>query len=325
MNHQTSKIHPELQQVAKKNPKMSFSNNNLWFINLLMYLMPSPKTPADILIENVLILGQDDRTKIRLRLYKPKFIAAAAPIPVMLWLHGGGYVMGNPEMDDRNCAEYVRELGIAVVSVDYRCAPKHPFPAGLNDSYSALKWVVSHAQELRIDSKRIAIGGASAGGGLAAALIQLAHDRQEIKPVFQLLVYPMLDDRTVLRADIDDSNNITWTQKSNRFGWESYLGRECGAQDVPAYSVPARRQDLSGLPPAWIGVGTLDVFHDEDLVYARRLKECGIECEVEVILGAFHGFDVFDPQIPIVQGFRKTQITALKKYLFLAGEKIGSV
>ena len=314
MKDNYSKIHPELQQVAKKSPSITFSKMNIWLFRLLISLAPTPKAPENILVENIFITGQDDRTKIRLRIYKPKSIAA--PTPVLLWLHGGGYVMGQPEMDDLGCAQYVRELGITIVSVDYRYAPKHPFPAGLEDSYSALKWVESHSQQLGIDAKRIAIGGASAGGGLAAALVQLAHDRQEIKPIFQLLVYPMLDDRTVLRADIDDSNSPTWNQKSNRFGWESYLGKKCGAEDVPAYSVPARREDLSGLPQAWIGVGTVDIFHDEDVAYAQRLKERGIECELYIVPGAFHGFDVFDPQVPIVQDFRKSQISALKKYLF---------
>lgn len=220
MNNQFSKIHPELQQAARQTPKFLFSAKNLWLTALLIRLIPSPKTPEDIHIENVLIPGQADRTKLRLRVYKPK--SMSAPTPVLIWFHGGGYVMGKPEMDDRSCTDYVRELGIVVVSVDYRCAPKHPFPAGLDDCYSALKWVVSHAQELGIDAQRIAVGGNSAGGGLAAALTQLAHDRQEIKPVFQLLVYPMLDDRTVLRAEIDDSQNITWNQKSNRFGWEHW-------------------------------------------------------------------------------------------------------
>ncbi|MEP7134779.1 MAG: alpha/beta hydrolase [Chloroflexota bacterium] len=313
MNDQFSKIHPELQQAARQTPKFLFSAKNLWLTALLIRLTPSPKALEGILVENVFIAGQDDRTKIRVRVYKPK--SMSAPTPVLIWLHGGGYVMGKPEMDDRSCADYVRELGITVVSVDYRCAPKHPFPAGLDDCYSALQWVVSHAQEIGVDTYRIAVGGNSAGGGLAAALAQLAHDRQAIKLIFQLLVYPMLDDRTVLRAEIDDSQNITWNQKSNRFGWESYLGKECGVADVPAYSVPARRADLSGLPPAWIGVGTLDVFHDEDVAYAQRLKECGIACELDVIPGAFHGFDVFDPQLPIVQNFHKAQIAALKKYL----------
>jgi acetyl esterase/lipase len=303
-----------LQQIAKMSPTISFSKMNLWLIHLIMHLTPAPKTPADIHIENIFIPGQDARTKIRLRIYQPKSIAA--PTPVLIWLHGGGYIMGNPEMDDPGCAQYVRELGISIVSVDYRCAPKHCFPAGLEDSYSALKWVEAHSQQLGIDTKRIAVGGASAGGGLAAALVQLAHDRPGIKPVFQILVYPMLDDRTVLRADIDDRNNFTWSQKSNRFGWESYLGRKCGEKDVAEYSVPARRADLSGLPQTWIGVGTVDIFHDEDVAYAQRLKECGTECEIYIVPGAFHGFDVLHPQVPIVQEFRKSQITALKKYLF---------
>jgi len=295
-------------------PRFNFSKKNLWLINLLMSAMPAPKIPEDILVENITIPGQAERTKIRLRIYKPKNIVA--PTPVLIWMHGGGYVLGKPEQDDGSCAQYVRELGIAVVSVDYRCAPKHPFPAGLEDCYSALKWVESHSEELGMDTNRIAIGGASAGGGLAAALIQLAHDRQAIAPVFQLLIYPMLDDRTALRTDIDDRINVTWSQKSNRFGWESYLGKPCGAEDVPAYSVPARREDLSGLPPAWIGVGSLDVFYDEDAAYAQRLKECGIECQMDIIPGAFHGFDVFDPKLSIVQDFRKSQISALKEYLF---------
>ena len=313
MNNQFSKIHPELQQVAKKSPRFNFNTTNTWFIKLLLRLMPSPKTLDGILVENIFIPGQNDRIKIRLRIYKPK--SSSAPTPVLIWLHGGGYVIGNPEQDDGSCAQFVRELGITVVSVDYRVAPKDPFPAGLDDAYAALKWVVSNSKELGIDTTRIAIGGASAGGGLAAALVQLTHDRQEIKLIFQLLTYPMLDDRTVLRANIDDSNNVTWNQKSNQFGWESYLGMKCGAEDVPVYAVPARRVDLSGLPKAWIGVGTLDIFHDEDAAYAERLKACGIECEIDIVTGAFHGFDVFDPQLPIVQDFRKSQIAALKKYL----------
>jgi len=251
---------------------------------------------------------------MRLRVYKPKSVAP--PMPVLVWLHGGGYVMGRPEIDDVCCGQYVRETAITVVSVDYRCAPKYPFPAGLEDSYSALKWVESHSPELGVDAKRIAVGGESAGGGLAASLVQLAHDRQEIKPVFQLLVYPMLDDRTALRTDVDDSSNVTWNQKSNRFGWESYLGKKCGSGDVPEYSVPARREDLSGLPRAWIGVGTVDLFHDEDMAYAQRLKRYGVECEICAVPGAFHGFDRFAPQAPIVRDFREWQISALRRSLF---------
>ena len=317
MKDEHSIIHPELQKIAARSPSFSFSRRNLWFFQLLMSLSPAPKAPPDITIENTFIPAQDGRARIRLRLYRSK--VAAEPTPVLIWLHGGGYVIGKPEMDDLSCAQYVREAGIAVVSVDYRYAPHHPFPTGLEDSYSALLWVQSHARQLGVDARRLAIGGASAGGGLAAALVQLALDRPAIRPVFQLLVYPMLDDRTVLRADIDDSNNVTWTQASNRFGWEAYLGMKCGTAAVPAYAVPARRADLSGLPPAWIGVGTLDVFHDEAVAYAHRLQASGIDCEMYIVPGAFHGFDVFDSQLPIVQAFRKSQIAALKRRLFPSG------
>jgi acetyl esterase/lipase len=311
MKKETSPIHPELQKVARKMPKLTYSNKNLWLLHVLMRLVPRPKVPQDILVQNIFISSENDRTKIRLRIYKQKSLTA--PVPVLLWMHGGGYVIGNPEQDDGSCIQYVHELGILVISVDYRFAPKYPFPVGLEDCHTALQWVVTNAQQLGIDTKHIAVGGASAGGGLAASLIQFVHDRQEIQPIFQLLVYPMLDDRTVLRPEIGDNDHIAWNQKSNRFGWESYLGTRCGAENVPKYAVPARCKKLAGLPETWIGVGTLDLFHDEDLAYAQRLRECGVPCEIYTVPGAFHGFDVFDPDLPIVQDFRKSQISALRK------------
>lgn len=313
MENQTSKIHPELQQLAQKTPRFTVNPLNLRLINLLLSLMPAPKPPVDVRVENVFISSPDGQAKIRLRLYQPS--AGDKPTPVLIWLHGGGYVLGKPEMDDLSCIGYVRELGLTVVSVDYRYAPKYRFPIALEDSYAALKWVVERAQELKVDAQQIAVGGASAGGGLAAALAQYACDRQEVKLIFQLLVYPMLDDRTVLRNDIDDSDNVTWNHKNNRFGWEAYLGKLGGAAEVPAYAVPARRADLAGLPPAWIGVGSLDIFHDEDVAYGQRLRASGVECEMYIAPQAFHGFDVFDHQIPVVRAFRDSQMAALKKYL----------
>lgn len=314
MTDRFPRVRPELQPSAKMSPKVDYSRGNIWLFNLLMRLLPPSRALKDLHVGNIIIPRKDGRKKLRLRVYKPKSVDA--PTPVLLWMHGGGYVMGRPEQDDASCAQFVHELGITVVSVDYRCAPKHPFPAGLDDCHSALEWVSTHAQELNIDPRRIAVGGNSAGGGLAAALAQLAHDQKETVPVFQLLVYPMLDDRTVLRTEIDDSQNVTWNHKSNRFGWESYLGQACGAEEVPAYSVPARRMDLSGLPPAWIGVGDLDIFHAEDVAYTQRLNDCGVECDIEIVPGAFHGFDVFDPQIPVVQEFRRSQMAVLRKHMF---------
>lgn len=313
MLNESPGIHPDLRLVAQYTPRISFSRRNLWAFNALMRLLPPARPRHDLSISNITIRLEEERRNVRLRVYRPAFVAV--PAAVLLWFHGGGYIMGKPKQDDRSCAQLSAELGIPIVSVDYRCAPKHPFPAGLEDGYAALRWLASPSNGMSIDTSRIAVGGASAGGGLAASLAQFAHDRQEIKPVFQLLVYPMLDDRTVLRKDIDDSKNVTWTHESNRFGWESYLQMPCGAEHVPEYAVPARRKDFSGLPPAWIGVGTLDIFHDESLAYAQKLVAAGVHCETCVVPGAFHGFDVLNPALPVVQNFRQSQIAALRQYL----------
>jgi acetyl esterase/lipase len=313
MQNQDPTIHPQLQEAAKMLPPLTFTKKNVWLLRMLIPLAPRPKLPADVRVGNTFIPAEEARHRIRLRVYQPERMTGITP--ALIWLHGGGYVVGKPEMDDSRCAGFVHELGLSVISVDYRLAPGHPFPAGLQDAYTALKWVAAHAQELGIDAARIAVGGGSAGGGLAAALAQLAHDRQKVRPVFQLLVYPMLDDHTPLRTDLGDGKRPAWNQQSNRFGWESYLDQNCGEDRVPEYAAPARRLDLAGLPPAWIGVGTVDLFHDEDAAYAQRLRACGVECELNIVPGAFHGFDVIDARIPLVQEFRTSQMAALKKYL----------
>lgn len=314
MKPQISEVHPELQAAAKKFPPVTFSGWTLWLLRLLTNLAPAPKAPEDIHIENIFIPVSDSQTKIRLRIYKPKSIPS--PTAALVWLHGGGYIIGKPEIAESACIEYVRELGVVIISVDYRLAPDYPFPTPVEDAYTALKWVDAHAKELGIDAARIGIGGDSAGAGLAASLIQLAHDRKEIKPVFQTLVYPMLDDKTTARTGLADKGYFAWTQESNRYGWKSYLGNQAGAADSPAYAVPARREDLAGLPPAWIGVGTLDLFHDEDVAYAQKLRASGVECELVIVPGAFHGFDVMAPNSQVVKDFKKSQIAAMKRYLF---------
>ena len=241
------------------------------------------------------------------RLFRPAHEAGGAtePAPALLWIHGGGYVIGNAQMDDPVCAEFSKKLGITVASVEYRLAPEYPYPASLEDCYSALTWLAGLPT---VDPGRVAIGGASAGGGLAAALALLAHDRgssgQGVTPAFQLLVYPMLDDRSWITAD--NPNYRLWSRRANRFGWTAHLG-----DADPQVAVPARRDDLSGLPPAWIGVGTNDLFHDEDLAYADRLKAAGVPCDVELVPGAFHGFDIWASKSPVSQRFFDSQCETL--------------
>ncbi|WNG33871.1 alpha/beta hydrolase [Archangium violaceum] len=310
-------FHPDLQRAARLIPNITATRPLLAVMRFLMRFQSTPRAPEDVAVEDVQVPGSAGAPLVRVRTYRPRR-TVQGPTPALLWIHGGGYIMGRPEQDDVLCVEFARELGIFVASVDYRLAPEHPFPAPLEDCYAALRWLFAQAGALSVLPERIAIGGASAGGGLTAALAQLAHDRKEVRPTFQLLVYPMLDDRTTTRTDIDGTSHRAWNQGSNVFGWRAYLGREPGGAEVPAHAVPSRREDLSGLPPAWLGVGTCDLFHDEDLAYARRLEAAGVPCDVAVVPGAFHGFDVITRGAGVARDFRGLYTAALRRALFPA-------
>ena len=245
---------------------------------------------------------------ISVRVHRPAPVGSGEALPALLWIHGGGYVIGSPLQDEPFCQMVSRRLGIVVAAVAYRRAPEYKFPIPLEDCHDGLVWL---ARQPGVDPDRVAIGGASAGGGLAAALALLARDRGLVHPVFQLLSYPMLDDRTVLRTDIDERPFRLWNQKANRFGWMSYLGREPGSSGVSGLAAPARHEDLAGLPPAWIGVGTCDLFHDEDLVYARRLEDAGVTCSLHVVEGAFHGFEGVVPKAGVSRDYQRAEVEAL--------------
>ena len=298
-------FHPDLA-MGRFIPKLSFGPR---IARLLQNAKPRvPAAPHDMSIADVAA------GSVSLRVYRPLAVTGAAP--ALFWIHGGGFIQGSPEQDEASSIDFARELGITVVALRYRLAPKHPSPAAVEDAYAGLTWMFRNASELGIDPQRIAIGGASAGGGLAASLALYAHDRGEVRPAFQLLVYPMLDDRTVTRTDLDTRNVRVWTPGSNRFGWTSYLGHEPGLPEASEYAAPARRLDLSGLPPAWVGVGTLDLFHDEDLEYARRLNAAGVPAEVHIVPGAFHGFDALFRTKPVARAFWREQARALEAALF---------
>ncbi len=308
-------LHPDLERVARRHPNLTMTRPVLAVMRFLMRFMPKTRIPEDVVVQDTRVPGPAGAPPVRVRTYRPRQ-PAPGPTPALLWIHGGGYILGVPEMDDFLCIDFARELGILVVSVDYRLAPQHPFPGPLEDCYAALTWLFAQAGALHVLPERIAIGGASAGGGLAAALAQRAHDRAEVRPCFQLLVYPMLDDRTTRRTDIDGTHHRTWNQGSNVFGWRAYLGHEPGGAEAPIHAVPARREDLSGLPPAWLGVGTHDLFHDEDLAYARRLEAAGVPCAVTVVPGAFHGFEVIARSAGVSREFRGVYTAALRGALF---------
>lgn len=286
-------FHPDLERIARFIPRQLVTRRSLPLLQRLTALQ-NRQTPKDV---EVLTLSSG----VGVRLFRPKGVTE--PTPALLWIHGGGYVLGSPAQDDVLCRRFAKELGATVAAVKYRLAPQNPYPAGLEDCYAALKWLAALPA---VDPARVAIAGASAGGGLAAALALLARDRGEIPLAAQILVYPMLDDRSV-GAELENPGHRLWTQGSNRFGWSAYLGNA-----DPAVAVPGRREDLAGLPPAWIGVGTLDLFHDEDLAYAERLRAAGVDCQVEQVHGAFHGFDQIAAKTPVAQAFMASQTAYLR-------------
>jgi acetyl esterase/lipase len=291
-------FHPDLRRIARLAPRSMIGPRSLRLIRALSGLQRGKKPDG---VEALIL-----RSGVGVRLHRP--VGVSQPGPALLWIHGGGYVIGNAQQDDPLCHRFTRDLGITVAAVDYRLAPEHPYPAPLEDCYSALTWLAALPA---VDPARVAIGGASAGGGLAAALALLARDRGEVTPTLQLLAYPMLDDRSAFGPE--NPNYRLWSPKSNRFGWAAYLGNA-----DPQVAVPARRDDLSGLPPAWIGVGTNDLFHDEDLAYAERLTAAGVPCDIEVIQGAFHGFDQMVPKAGVSQSFFASQCASLRSALAAA-------
>lgn len=246
-----------------------------------------------------------------LHVYRPT--TANVPLPILIWIHGGGLVAGKAVSDHAEATEYALAANLVVVSVDYRLAPEHPYPAAIDDCMNALNWAINHATDIGGDAERLAVGGMSAGGGLAAALAQRALDAS-IELQLQLLIYPMLDDQSAVLADTAN-RGLTWSRSSNKFGWSAYLGHSAGLPDNRDYAIPARRKNLSNLAPAWIGVGDLDLFYDEDLEYAQRLQAAGVPVELLTVAGMYHAAERIAPEAPLAIDFKSAQIAALKKAL----------
>jgi len=208
----------------------------------------------------------------------------------LLLIHGGGYVIGSPQDILPKAAFFARKLGVPVICPRYRLSPEARFPAALDDCHKAWRGLLDNAERLHVDPKKVVIGGYSAGGGLAATLAQRLQDEGGIQPAAQLLIYPMLDDRTSSRRELDKPRHRVWSNRNNLFGWDSYLGSST-SRDTP-YGAAARRDSLSGSPPAWLGVGNGDLFLDEGRAYAKRLVQDGTETTYLEVDGAIHGFDM---------------------------------
>ena len=233
-----------------------------------------PRRPATLRVDDVTVPGAVGHPDVVLRIYRPA--ASAGPVPVLYWMHGGGMVMGSFDMDDELLVGAVEHLGLAVVSVEYRLAPEHPDPAPVEDCYAGLAWTAAHGPDYGIDPGRMAVGGVSAGGGLAAGTALLARDRGGPALRFQLLLEPMLDDRAITGSSTAFDGSVVWDRDDNRFGWTALLGERIGGPDVSPYAAPARATDLARLPAAWVDVGEVETFRDESIDYAQRLLSAGV-------------------------------------------------
>lgn len=246
---------------------------------------------GDIDVGILQVPGGEGAPDVRILVYRPR--AGDAPRAGLLHIHGGGFVLGSADRSDFANRALARALNCVIVSVDYRLAPETRFPGPVQDCFAALCWMQASAGRLGIDAARIGIIGESAGGGLAAALALMARDRGGPAIAFQHLIFPMLDDRTCINTGANPfAGEFIWTAADNRFGWASLLGEAPGGADVSAYAAPARAAALSGLPPAFIAVGSLDLFLDENLAYAQRLARAGVPVELHVYPGAFHAFQM---------------------------------
>lgn len=228
----------------------------------------------------------------------------------VLYLHGGGLIMGSLDQYDAFVSRYVADAGIPMLSVGYRHAPEHPHPTPVKDAHVALMWLQSNAGRLGVDPERISVMGDSGGGGIAASLAILTRDRGEIQLQNQILVYPMLDDRNIV-PDPRLKGLVTWTYDDNLTGWHAHLEGLGAAERTCPYAVPARVQDFSGLPPAFIDVGELDIFRDESMAFGIGLLAAGVSAEIHVYPGVPHAFTGIAPQIPVSQAAYKARVRRL--------------
>jgi acetyl esterase/lipase len=264
-------------------------------------------------LEQRSVPGPDGAPDIALLICRPT--AATAPTGAVYHIHGGGMIIGNSRIGMPEMLDSAEEFGLAVVSVEYRLAPETPHPGPVEDCYAGLVWTAEHADELGIDPGRLMVGGASAGGGLSAAVALLARDRGGPALLGQILMCPMLDDRNDTPSARQMAGLGVWDSGANATGWTALLGDARGTEAVSPYAAPARAGDLSGLPPAYIDVGSAETFRDEDIAYAARIWQAGGRAELHVWPGGFHGFEGMAPQAALSHDAKAARSRWLRRLL----------
>ncbi len=310
------RVHPEFREIYKQIPPgmKAFEEDKIKETRQVAngFLSTLAKYPDDNLeVSTRKIPGPKDAPEVEVKIFRPKETDPKTKLPGLLWIHGGGYLFGNLDAYGYWPVCLADQVKCVSVCVDYRLAPEHPYPAGLEDCYAALVWMTQAAEELGIDVDRIAIGGESAGGGLAAALALYARDKKGPKICFQMPLYPMLDDRNITPSSYEITDGRNWNRESNLSAWAMYL-KDYQDKEIPIYAAPSRAQDLYNLPPTFTFIGDLDVFRDETIDYSQRLIQAGVPVEFHVYPGGTHGFDVCFAGIELSKKIFDSGVYALK-------------
>ena len=274
-----------------------------------MFGMLEPPENPNVIKEDRTVPGPEGDPDISVRIYRPK--DASGALPGVYFIHGGGMILGDVEGEDAAATRICDEVGAVVVSVEYRLAPEHPHPAPVEDCYAGLVWTAANAADLGVDPARLAIYGGSAGGGLTIATALLARDRGGPALRFMMPIYPMIDDTNTTASSQEITDIGVWDRAGNIEAWAWYLG----GKPADGYAAPTRAEDLTGLPPAYIGVGTVDLFRDEAIAFAQRLMQAGVPCELHVHPGSYHGSESFAPEAALSQRIWAGRIDALKRAL----------
>jgi acetyl esterase/lipase len=297
-----NRIDPELLPGLETFPALDLNRENISKMRDLLAARPQPSSSVDVLSDRKTIDTEDGTVDVYI--YRKN---DQPDQPAVLWIHGGGYILGNA-VDER--ARIIADhCNCTVFSVDYRLAPEHPFPAGPNDCYATLAWIMNDAKALGIDKNRVAMGGASAGSGMAAGVALMNRDRDNFPLQLQLLLYPMIDNLHATGSGKLE-NHPVWKQSTSFNAWEMYLDGVPGEQASP-YAAATRATDLTGLPPAYICVGSEDLFRDENIDYAQRLIAAGVPCEFSIFPGLYHGADSFIPTARVSRRLNQAFLRAL--------------
>jgi acetyl esterase/lipase len=277
-------------------------------VQQILSSMEVPENP-NVTTEDRVVPGPEGEPDISVRIYRPA--GATGTLPGIYYIHGGGMVLGDVAGEDIAATMLCEQVGAVVVSVEYRLAPEHPHPAPVEDCYAGLRWMTDNTGDLGVDADRIAVYGASAGGGLTIATALLARDRGGPAIRFMMPIYPMIDDRNETASSQEITDIGIWDRAGNIEAWAWYLG----GKPADEYAAPARAVDVSGLPPAFIDVGTVDLFRDEDIAFAQRLMAAGVPCELHVYPGSYHAAETFAPDAALSRRIWASRIDALRHAL----------